>query len=67
MSWPRRHELMDVDLDAYADDAEAAHTQPRSQAPEVEQAPEAKPSVLEAADLARVPSLELLRKLNARD
>lgn len=65
MSWPRRHELMDVDLDAYADDAPA---QPSDAAESVAQSPgeiEEEPvSTLEAAERAGVPLEELLLKLN---
>lgn len=57
MSWPRRHELIDLDLDAYADDAQPAEHQ-------VECAIEQKRvSVLEAAERAGVPLEELLPKL----
>ena len=58
MSWPRRHELVDVDLDAYADDADSPDSG------ESQPVEEKRVSTLEAAELARMPLEELLPKLN---
>ena len=59
MSWPRRHELIDLDLDAYPDD----ETQPVE--PVVENVVEQKPmSLLEAAERAGIPLDVLLPKLD---
>ena len=58
MSWPRRHELMDVDLDAYADEDDAPVERQSQRVVEQQRV-----SVLEAAELARVPVEELLPKL----
>ena len=59
MSWPRRHELIDVDLDAYAEDADAPPSdvaQPAIEEPRV--------SLLEAAERAGIPLEELLHRLS---
>ena len=66
MSWPRRHELLDVDLDAYANDDEARESdnaQPadlHSEAATEEQ----QISSLEAAERAGIPLEVLLPKLD---
>jgi hypothetical protein len=62
MSWPRRHELFDVDLDAYADDED---TSARGEVQPVERQVEPeRVSVLEAAERAGIPLEELLPKLD---
>ena len=65
MSWPRRHELIDVDLDAYADEAKTPESaEPRREERELRHAVEQKRvSVLEAAERAGIPLEELLRRL----
>ena len=60
MSWPRRHELIDVDLDAYADEPSAAVAESQPEPP----AEAERISILDAADLARIPVQELLPKLS---
>jgi hypothetical protein len=67
MSWPRRHELIDIDLDAYADDgATSARDDVQSVEPQVDRAIEQKRiSVLEAAERAGIPLEVLLPKLDA--
>ena len=66
MSWPRRHELFDVDLDAYADENDAAAPgEPQPAQPRVERKAEPeRVSVLEAAERAGIPLEELLPKLD---
>jgi hypothetical protein len=66
MSWPRRHELFDLDLDAYPDDED---TSARGEVQPVERQVEStieqkRVSVLEAAERAGVPLEELLPKLD---
>ena len=64
MSWPRRHELIDVDLDAYAD-SEGPSGMPEAQPvqhPPVVAAEQPRISRLEAAELAGIPLEELLPK-----
>ncbi|HEY1727196.1 MAG TPA: hypothetical protein VGG22_02315 [Candidatus Baltobacteraceae bacterium] len=65
MSWPRRHELFDIDLDAYADEEDtSAHGEAQAEETRVEPAIEQKRvSVLEAAERAGMPLEELLPKL----
>ena len=63
--WPRRHELMDVDLDAYEENAEpdaTDATQP-AERPRERVAREEPVSVLNAAERAGIPLEELLPKL----
>lgn len=66
MSWPRRHELFDIDFDAYPDDegiSAPGDVQPVE--PQVARASEKqRVSVLEAAERAGVPLEELLPKLD---
>ena len=50
---------MDVDLDAYADEEDTQHPEPSPPAVEPEPV-----SILDAADLARIPVEELLPKLS---
>jgi hypothetical protein len=66
MSWPRRHELFDIDLDAYADEADtSAPGDVQPVARQVERAVEQeRVSVLEAAERAGMPLEELLPKLD---
>jgi len=59
MSWPRRHELFDVDLDAYDD--ESSETPPTVHQPEPPIEPK-RVSALEAAERAGIPLEELLPK-----
>lgn len=66
MSWPRRHELIDLDLDAYADESDADALR---EAPQVARRSERRleamaVSVLDAAERAGVPLEELLPKLD---
>ncbi|GEM_PF-5171052 len=66
MSWPRRHELIDIDLDAYADDADAPldRVAPQASRRELEAVEEVQVSSLEAAERAGIPLEELLRGLS---
>jgi len=62
MSWPRRHELFDVDLDAYDDEIDV-DVKPSER--QCEKAVEQKHvSVLEAAERAGIPLEVLLPKLD---
>ena len=63
MSWPRRHELFDIDLDAYADDEDTSKNDAQPAEPQVV-IEQKRISVLEAAERAGIPLEELLPKLD---
>lgn len=65
MSWPRRHELIDLDLDQYAEEEDISKpADPRSTENPVKPVVERRSSVLDAAERAGVPLEELLPKLD---
>ena len=64
MSWPRRHELIDLDLDAYADDADASEDVQAARYQLENIVEEKRVSLLDAAERAGIPLEALLPKLD---